>query len=371
MRAPWRGLASCCLFATLLLAACGNPGPAEHEPDGAEPASLVMPATHAPAPGAKAEAVLGRSVGPAVTPEPVTTEPASPSASPGAAPLPASATPLEAEPSSAVPAPAIEGEAGEPPSILENNQLIVYYGTPLAAGLGVLGMYHPAEAATVVAEHAARYDELNGELGAVGTLDVIYGIAQAEPTENGRYISYLDDATVQEYVRLAEERDLQLMLDLQIGRGQILDEVRRIERYLTNPRVHVAIDPEYAVGPDGVPIETAGRISGQEINAVQEYLRGLCEQYGLPPKVFVLHQYMEETVVEGEAVVLDDDRVELVVNMDAFGDIEEKQRKYEHFARKPYAEKPGFNIFLEHDHQLMSETDVLELSPAASVVFYQ
>ena len=248
----------------------------------------------------------------------------------------------------------------------------MYYGTPLASGLGVLGTLSPPDAAAAVKARAAIFDAINGEhLGAVPALDVIYSLAQAEPTKNGMYIRHLPDSYVEEYVRLADEHDLQIVLDLQIGRARVIDEVKRIERFLRNPRVHVAIDPEYAVGPDGVPIKTPGRISGDEINEVQAYLRGLVDEHGLPPKVLVVHQYMDPTIVAPERV----ERVEsidYVVNMDAFGDVKAKKKKYRHFSDKPPETKlDGFNIFLKQDHAVLTEEEILQLSPVPHVIFYQ
>lgn len=276
---------------------------------------------------------------------------------------PAEAETTEAAPPAPTPAP-------RPESVLANNQLIVFYGTPLASGLGILGMYSPDEAAQRVVDQAAAYDALNGDRGAKPTLDLIYALAMDEPTPNGLYIRYLNDETVQQYIEVAERYDLQLMLDLQIGRGNIAEEVRKIERFLINPRVHVAIDPEYAVGPEGAPILTPGQMSGHEINEVQRYLAELGARYNLPAKVLVVHQFMEETIVEGE-VTEQIDGVELVLNMDAFGALHEKERKYRYFASLPHAKRKSYNIFLKQDERTLTEAEVLELSPQPDAVFYQ
>jgi hypothetical protein len=257
-----------------------------------------------------------------------------------------------------------------PESVLAKNQLVVFYGTPLASGLGILGMYSPDEAAQRVVDQAAAYDALNGDRGAKPTLDLIYALAMDEPTPNGLYIRYLNDETVRRYIEVAERYDLQLMLDLQIGRGHIPEEVRKIERFLLHPRVHVAIDPEYAVGPEGAPIVTPGQMSGHEINEVQRYLAELGARHNLPPKVLVVHQFMEETVVEVEATE-HVDGVELVLNMDAFGALHEKERKYRYFASLPHAKRKSYNIFLKQDERTLTEAEVLELSPQPDAVFYQ
>jgi hypothetical protein len=301
--------------------------------------------------------------------------PTSPRGAPSvAAPSPpppiADAPPAEADtPAPIAATPTVAPQEPSPP-VLRDNQIIVYYGTPLADGLGILGTMPPAEAAAEVAERARLYDSLNGDIGAIGALDVIYSLAQAEPTSNGMYIRHLEDHYVDEYLRVAEEHDLQVFLDLQIGRRQILEEVRGIEKFLLNPRVHVAIDPEYAVGPEGVPIATPGRITGDQINDVQAYLRELVATHGLPGKVLVLHQYMEDTVIDAERVETVPE-VDFVLNMDGLGDVGDKKEKYEHFSSKPHSKNDAFNIFLLHDHRVLSEDEILGLSPVPRIVFYQ
>jgi hypothetical protein len=195
-------------------------------------------------------------------------------------------------------------------------------------------------------------------------------MAMDHPTDNGLYLRYLDDWSVQRYLNVAKEHDVELILDLQIGRGNIAEEVRKIERFLLDPRVHVAIDPEYAVGPYGAPIVTPGRISGHEINEVQDYLQALTEQHGLPPKLLIIHQYIDDTVTEGEATRIVPS-VDLVLNMDAFGPIDAKREKYHYFAAQPYAQHKSYNIFLKQDERVLSESEVLQLTPQPDMVFYQ
>ena len=224
--------------------------------------------------------------------------------------------------------------------------------------LGVLGRFPPDQLVTWLLGEAGIYDSLNGDRGVVPALDLIYSQAQSDPTANGLYLRYLDDATVRSYIALAEQHNLQLILDLQIGRGDILGEVQKIEPYLENPRVHLAIDPEYAVGPDGTPIETPGVITGDQINAVQAYLEGIVQAHNLPPKLFVIHQFMDQTVVDGDATQRFPD-VDLVLNMDAYGDAQGKADKYHLFATRPYAEHHSFNVFLQHDAPVATEADVM------------
>jgi hypothetical protein len=357
----WRAYAVPCVISISAIAFGGIFGIAS-KGDPGEP-----PAVHAAAAGSSSTVVTGTSTEvptPSPTPAPrrpsldlrqaQVQQPQEPAAEPAPAEVPTEVPPT--------PAPAA--------SLFEKNQLIVYYGTPLAPGLGVLGTMPPQEMAQRLKEHSRLYDDLNGDRAAVPTLDLIYGVVQSEPTGNGLYLSYLSDERVNEYIRLAEEHDLQIILDLQIGRSTVAAEIEKIERFLLHPRVHVAIDPEYAVGPNGYPIHTPGVISGHDINGAQLYLQELTEKHNLPPKMLVVHQFMDGTIIEGE-VTANLPNVDVVLNMDAFGDYPEKVKKYRHYMARPYAERRSFNIFLKQDRPVGSEQDVLALDPMPDMVMYQ
>lgn len=282
---------------------------------------------------------------------------------------PASAIPSESSFGNG-PATSTEQPLAPSPSLLARQQLVVLYGLPGNPDLGVLGASSPKDAAKAALQRAAEYDAINGDDGVKAMLDLVYAQAQAEPTENGLYLRYLADDVVRQYMRLAQRYDLQLMLDLQIGRGDPLDEVKKIERYLRDPRVHIAIDPEYAVGPDGTPLGSPGAISGDQLNAIQDYVSGLVAKYNLPPKIIVIHQFMEETVTRGDKI-RSREHVDLVFNMDAFGALDEKARKYSMFSSRGYPARHGFNVFLSQDDRVMSAQEVEQLSPRPDVIFYQ
>ena len=314
---------------------------------------------------------------PTAVAEPATREvtappaPANRSGEASAAPVtaPAARAPAPPPPPTQAPPPPTPTPA-PPPSLFQNAQIIAFYGSPISPLLGVLGRFAPADLVRWLKGEAGIYDSINGDRGAVPALDLIYAQAQSDPTDNGLYLRYLSDEQVRWYIALAEQNDLQVILDLQIGRGDVLGEVQKIEPYLENPRVHVAIDPEYAVGPQGVPIETPGTISGEQINAVQQYLDDLVRRLNLPPKLLVIHQYMDQTVTDGGAARRFD-HVDLVLNMDAYGAAQDKVDKYHLFAARSYAQRRSFNVFLQHDDPVASENDVMRLSPQPDMVIYQ
>ncbi|MBF6599852.1 MAG: hypothetical protein IVW36_05015 [Dehalococcoidia bacterium] len=258
-----------------------------------------------------------------------------------------------------------------PTPLLSDTQMVVYYGKPNSPGMGILGTFDsPAAAATSLQGETALVDSLNGPRKAQGAMDIVYGMVTADPGPGGIYVSYLDDATTRAYIDAATQRNQEVILDLQIGRSTVLDEVKKVAPYLTNPRVHVAIDPEYAVGPAGVPIQDPGRITGDDLNRAQAYLSDLVQQRKLPPKMLIVHQYMDATIAD-PAAAKTFPNVTLVLNVDGIGAPADKLAMYQHFAGAPWAQRRSYTVFLRQDTQLPTEQQLLAMQPAPDMIMFQ
>lgn len=257
-----------------------------------------------------------------------------------------------------------------PPSPLQETLIVSYYGNPYSAAMGILGEADPETIVALLEERAAEYDRLNGPTGVVPALHLVYAVAQPHPAIDDRYLYYVDDAAVRRYIALAEERGMLLFLDLQIGRSSVEAEVRRVLPYLRYPQVHLALDPEFAVGPGQVPGEVIGSLRADEINRAQALLQELVEAERIPPKLLIVHQFVDSMVLGGEAIQPYPD-VELIIDMDGFGPAPIKEAIYQRYASRPYASYAAIKLFFEQDTGLMSEEDVLSLEPRPAIVIYQ
>jgi hypothetical protein len=249
---------------------------------------------------------------------------------------------------------------------LASNQILAYYGNPYVSAMGILGELEPEELVLRLKEHAELYDGLNGPRGVQPALHLVYATAQPKPGEDGLYLIFVDRRTLNEYIDLACEHDLLVFLDNQIGHSDVETEMKDILRYLDQPHVHAALDPEFAMPPGEVPGEAIGTMDAAEINAAQTVLQTLVEERGLPDKMLVVHQFTDN-MVTGTELIQDLPRVRLVIDMDGFGPAGTKQVKFGWYAAP--AEHSGIKLFFKQDTPLMSETDVLELDP--DVIIYQ
>ena len=249
-------------------------------------------------------------------------------------------------------------------------QIISYYGNPYSASMGILGAGGLETIGAKLEEHAALYDQLNGPLGVVPAMHLVYAVAQYHPTDNGLYLQYVGDDDVRRYVAYTREHDMLLFIDLQIGRSTVRDEIERVLPYLRYPHVHLALDPEFAVSDPEVPGTDLGSLNARDINDAQQMLDQLAEQEGLPPKLLIVHQFADSMLQGGDAIE-SYPNVELIFDMDGFGPAAIKRVKYEDLAGRSYATNAGIKLFFDYDPDLMSEEDVLRLQPTPALVIYQ
>ena len=65
---------------------------------------------------------------------------------------------------------------------------------------------------------------------------------------------------IDRYLRTARRHGMLLLLDIQPGRADFFDEAARLERWLREPDVGLALDPEWRVGPGEVPGQVIGSV---------------------------------------------------------------------------------------------------------------
>lgn len=256
-------------------------------------------------------------------------------------------------------------------SVLASAQLLTLYGYPGVRSMGILGRGSPSEVADQAAEMAAVYDRLNGDRGAIPAFHLITGVAQAYATADGTWINRMPEERIDEYVELARERGMHVFLDEQIGWSDPLTEVKKLERWLREPFVHVAIDPEFATKrSEQRPGLVIGSVTGAEINEVQRYLAGIVAAEGIPPKILMVHQFTPYMIADRSDIV-DVPEVDLSIDMDGFGGIGVKSRHYNLFAVPEPSEWPGFKLFIRYDTPLMTPEQVMALDPPPDIIVYQ
>lgn len=249
--------------------------------------------------------------------------------------------------------------------------MIGFYGAPQSAALGELGIGSPASAARRLARQARPYRRADRNKRVLPAFELIAVIAQAEPGADGMYRHRQPDRIIRRYQGVARRERLLLVLDIQPGRSTFIAEARRLRRYLRRPNVGLALDPEWNMGPDGVPGERIGSVDAAMVNRVSRLMARISRRHDLPQKLLVVHQFTE-AMVRGEHRLRARRRVALVLNADGFGTPEQKRAKYAEL-RPPRSSplEPGFKLFYDEDTRLMGPREVLALKPPPRFVVYE
>ncbi len=258
-----------------------------------------------------------------------------------------------------------------PPSIFESAQVVSFYGYPGVPIMGALGAYSPERAAEEVTAWAAQYDRLNGARDVIPAFHLITAVAQRKPQPDGSYLGRLADADIAVYVEAAREHGLLLFLDIQVGWSDPLAEVQLLAPFLAEPFVHLALDPEFATASLGVaPGKLIGHLEAEQVNAVQAYLADLVRAEGLPPKILVLHQFMDFMLRDRDDYD-DVPEVDLTIDMDGYGFDRDKLTKYDLYALQPAADRSAMKLFFDWDVPLLTPRRLQQLPSPPDLVIYQ
>ncbi len=201
-------------------------------------------------------------------------------------------------------------------------------------------------------------------------LQLLATIANAAPGEDGKYRTRQSDATIARYLRAARRERALLVLDVQPGRADFMDEVRHLRRWLREPDVGLALDPEWSMDADEVPGQTIGDTDARTVNEVAAELARIVRERDLPEKLLVVHRFTLDMLVDEEAIRRPPG-VALVEMADGFGPPSGKISKYRTFTREGDGMQEGFKLFYREDTDLMSVREVLRLRPEPDVVVYE
>ena len=262
--------------------------------------------------------------------------------------------------------------------ILPRHRIVAYYGAPQDPELGVLGTA-PLDVNARRLEARAREFSRPGR-PALPAFELIAALAQSAPGDDGLHRLRQTDAVIARHLRAARAAKGLLVLDIQPGQADFVDEVKALERWLVEPDVSLALDPEWSV-PDGVqPGSVIGSTDAATVNGVADYLARIVRARNLPQKVLIVHQFTEDMVSDRE-LTRGRPGVALISNMDGFGTPELKQGVYDRLSisqprtrvvrRRSPQSYNGFKLFFREDTGLMGPADVLALDPAPDVIVYE
>jgi hypothetical protein len=261
-----------------------------------------------------------------------------------------------------------------PGSILPHNRIVAYYGNPLSKRMGILGQVPPEQMLGRLDKEVAAWTRADSTKPVVPALHLIAVVAQGSAGTDGMYRARMPDDLVEKVHTWARTRNGLLFLDLQVARSTLQAELPRLEKFLSRPDVHLGIDPEFAMKRGGLPGKRIGTYDASDVNWAIDFLAGIVDRYGLPPKVLVIHRFTRPMLTNAREIRLDP-RVQVVIHMDGWGPPWMKIDSYQAYVYSEPVQFTGFKLFYHNDTKsgtpLMKPADVLALFPRPLYIQYQ
>ncbi len=262
-----------------------------------------------------------------------------------------------------------------PGALLPANRIVAYYGNFYSTGMGVLGQYPPDVMIKKLASTTAAWAAADPTTPVIPAIDYIAVTAQGSPGADGKYRARMPDSQIDKALVLADQVHGIVILDIQVGLSNVQTEIPLLEKYLSMPNVHLAIDPEFAMHNGAKPGTVVGSFSASDINWTANYLAGLVTKNNLPPKILIVHRFTQ-AMVKNYQDITPLPQVQVVMDMDGWGSPIRKQGTYQAYEQSNPVQFTGFKLFYKNDLKppstaMMTPSQVLKLTPQPVFIQYQ
>ena len=261
-------------------------------------------------------------------------------------------------------------------AILPFKRIVVYYGNLHSKKMGALGEYAPQEMWQRLEKEVKHWEKADPTTPVQVGLHYIAAVASGTPGKDGKYINRMGNKQIDSVLKIAKMRPNTIVfLDLQVALSNIKTELPYIEAYLKLPYVHLGIDPEFSMKDGSVPGKKIGTYDAADINYVSGYLANMVKENNLPPKVLVVHRFTRKMVTNSAQIKLRPE-VQVVMDMDGWGEPDLKMGTYRHFIFSEPVQFTGFKLFYKNDlkkapNRMMTPEELLKLKPAPIYIQYQ
>ncbi len=261
-----------------------------------------------------------------------------------------------------------------PGAILPQKRIVAYYGNPLSKKMGILGELPPDQMLARFDKEIAAWAKADPSHPVQPALHLIAVVAQGAPGRDGKYRLRMTDSLINMVYGWAQKKHAIMFLDVQVGQSTVQEELPRLVPFLQRPDVMLAIDPEFSMKDGSKPGTKIGTMTASDVNFAINLLSGLVKQYNLPPKILIVHRFTRRMLSDSKAIKLDP-RVQVVINMDGWGQPWLKYDSYRAYVEAEPVEYTGFKLFYHNDTKkgdpLLTPAEVLMLNPKPLYIQYQ
>lgn len=252
----------------------------------------------------------------------------------------------------------------------EPRRYVAYYGHPETTALGALGEQGPSATLDKLAPYLAAYEGDGRKT--IPTFEMLASVASA-PITDGDYSYEWPIDTFDQWIEVATENDVYVILDLQPGRDDFLNQAKQYRDLLLLPNVGLALDPEWRLGPDEVHLRQVGHVDAAEVNLVVDWLADLVRDNGLPQKMLIVHQFRLDMILNRE-ILKQRPELQMIVQMDGDGFEAQKDNTYAALTRNTEDAHWSWgwkNFFDEDEPGPPSPESTMGKNPSPVYVSYQ
>ena len=251
--------------------------------------------------------------------------------------------------------------------LFPDHRIVAFYGAPQHDELGELGIGTPDSAGKRLLKQMRQYRR--GGRTLLPAMELIAVVASNAPEPDNSYSYGQSHRTVINFLEAARKIKALLVLDIQPGHADFLKLTKRYGRFLREPDVGLALDPEWNT-PGAVPGTVIGSMDASKVNQIARYLSRIVNKDNLPDKLLIVHQFTE-SMIQNKQRLRRYPGVSLVLNVDGFGDQPNKISKYNAFTHPRTGFRSGYKLFYKEDTNLMTPRQVLALRPRPDLVIYE
>ena len=254
--------------------------------------------------------------------------------------------------------------------LFPSRRIVAMYGHTNTDALGVLGEQGPAEGVARASSIARGYDA--DGIPVITAFEIIATLASSAPGSDGNYSLRTAIADLKPWIETAEQSGMYVILDLQPGRGDFLNQAREYEGLLLEPHVGLALDPEWRLKPDQFHLEQIGSVDAAEVNQVVDWLAQLVRENNLPQKLLMVHQFSHE-MITNRSEIRTTPELAVMIHMDGQGRSDLKFNTYDEITRGALDNGWwwGWKNFYDEDFPTLTAEETLTVRPVPYVVSYQ
>lgn len=260
-------------------------------------------------------------------------------------------------------------------ALLPYNRIIAYYGNLYSKRMGVLGEFPREEMIKKLQGEIAKWQAADTTVKTIPALHYIATTAQAAPGKDNKHRMRMPFKQIDTIMEWAKPINALVFLDIQVGHSSVKDEVTSLEQYLKLPTVHLGIDPEFSLKNGEIPGRKIGTFNAEDINDAIDYLADLVRKNNLTPKILVVHRFTQG-MVTGYERIKKVPEVQVVMDMDGFGDKILKRSTYLRYIYKEPVQFTGFKLFYKNDTKpnttgMYTPEELLKFTPKPIYIQYQ